>query len=74
MDKTVTLSDKEIMEIIYALSSRAENLLLIANKYAGESLEYDSELEIRRSLDETSQTYRRKGYYIHSLMSKFENL
>lgn len=74
MDKTVSLSDKEIMEIIYALSSRAENLLSIANKYAGESLEYDSDSEIRRSLNETYQMYLRKGYYVHSLMSKLENL
>lgn len=67
MDKTVSLSRKEIIEIMLALSSRAEKLLSLINRYSGESLEYCFGLEVPSYLIETYQT-------VHSLMSKLESL
>ena len=73
MDKTVTLSKNEIDEIIKALSKRAESLLAIANEIYI-SMDSEDDEEVLAMYCDECISYRRKGYYIHSLMSKLENL
>ena len=62
MDKTVSLSDKEIKEIIFALSNRAVEFLSSAFSCDDEGFEYGSKL------------YRKKAEFLGSILLKFDTL
>ena len=61
MDMKVSLSDREIREIIFALSNRAVEFLSAASSCDDEGLEYIPKI------------YRKKAEFLNSILLKFDN-
>ena len=62
MEIKVCLSDREIREIIFALSNRAVEFLSDASSCDDEGLEYIPKI------------YRKKAEFLNSILLKFDNL
>ena len=73
MNKTVTLSDREIFEIIFALDCLADEFVEISKEASRNAIDVESVYE-NEMWNKISYGAKRKTYYLHSLMSKLKNL